>query len=641
MSLARKGESSVAIYVGLARRVLSLLLLLISTFMGPSASGGSIGSRQFVSKPGPVLASPLLSVCAIANALSYTQEDASTRDKRPGKQPKKQEAAPAPPHAKQLKKSQPVSTRPASNGLRKINLNVQVRYWDESQIQEPDMPTVTIWSREQDKSSVSSLKIKDLKKNGRGLFSFTLSNGMNDRKLYWVTVDAANGKFNGEAPVRQPEEEEDSLTIPVELYPTISFEITVRAANNAPLARLPLFVVEKNQSDPLSSIPRETGPDGKAKFSKGINPDSQYVIFAGADEPFEIEKDEIKDRKLKKELSLGEQIPKTLIKVGTASGPVARAEVTIKLNDLSMSTEFTDKNGEANFRVNSHEVKAITVTAGKYEEFSCEAGEGECSEVTEKGVVTINLNPASTSPSLLMWIVDLFKSATGMMFIALAVLFIVFGVVTLSKLGATNRPKISNHHLARGASKPPEPTSITTKEASSEASELTSLPEEPNPFTQTTLEPETESTSTASPSVSSSSPSESLSLPGSLSIELAKEAYKRCARKEKLLLEPVKLDLMLGDSADNESFQFRETKDPGSKFILFKDDENKGWLFPNPAPSVFQTEVEQTWGLIFKDLRKEEFGRKKERLNPIEATRITNASGKSIWVAEPKPYHFA
>jgi hypothetical protein len=84
----------------------------------------------------------------------------------------------------------------------------------------------------------------------------------------------------------------------------------------------------------------------------------------------------------------------------------------------------------------------------------------------------------------------------------------------------------------------------------------------------------------------------------------------------------------------------KETNDPASKFILFTDGESSGWLFPNPAPSVLLTEVEQTWRQVFENLSKEEFGRKMERLNPVAARRAGGADGRGMWTAEPKPYEF-
>lgn len=124
-----------------------------------------------------------------------------------------------------------------------------------------------------------------------------------------------------------------------------------------------------------------------------------------------------------------------------------------------------------------------------------------------------------------------------------------------------------------------------------------------------------------------------LHVPLQLSEEGALQAYKSWIRRSALSRQPLTLDIMLSDSLNKKGEQLKETMDPSSKFILFTDGSEKGWLFPNPAPSVRETNVEQTWQLLFEGLSKDEFERKMERLWPIKASR-NNKGGKSLWNAQ-------
>ena len=124
-----------------------------------------------------------------------------------------------------------------------------------------------------------------------------------------------------------------------------------------------------------------------------------------------------------------------------------------------------------------------------------------------------------------------------------------------------------------------------------------------------------------------------LNVPLHLSEEGALQAYQSLIRRSALSRQPLTLDITLSDSLNKKGEQLKETMDPSSKFVLFTDGSEKGWLFPNPAPAVRETNVEQTWQLLFEGLTTDEFERKKDRLWPIKASR-NNKGSKSLWNAQ-------
>jgi hypothetical protein len=121
-------------------------------------------------------------------------------------------------------------------------------------------------------------------------------------------------------------------------------------------------------------------------------------------------------------------------------------------------------------------------------------------------------------------------------------------------------------------------------------------------------------------------------VPSQLSGEDALQAYKSLIQNGSLSRQPLTVDIMLSDSPDKKGEQLKETMDPSSKFILFTSGHEQGWLFPNPAQSVRETNVEQTWQLLFEGLSRDEFERKMDRLRPIEVIR-NNKGGRSLWNA--------
>lgn len=506
----------------------------------------------------------------------------------------------------------------------------------------PRRINTTVWSREQDKPATEVHQASPAQQDG--VYIISLTKGLSLNKDYWVTVttaDGQHGQLSGEAVVPTPVKDKDELPIRVNLYPAVTFEVSARREGGDPPGEVTVSVVEKSQK-PSSAIPYGLGPDGRRSFVKGLNPEAEYDLLTDDGGRFPINPDEIKDGELRMNLSTRGPITETVIKVSTGpeGEPVRDAKVLVFFDDSQFSSKYTNEQGVATFpAAAARRVYAVEVEAPGHESFYCgRKNEAACPEPDESRTIVIPLTPSTGFGAyLLQW-------TTIIAFPLAAVALIVLGVaifrILLSPLPPPAPPPAPPADSVRQTAERKAPARGATSELIETSSQAAGPGAQESSATlaqhETALTPEADGTAQPyrSPAVLAHP------VPSSLSAEMAKEAYGRWVRREKLTRDPVRLDIVLGNSTDDRSLLLRETNDPGSKFILFTDGESGGWLFPNPARSVFQTEAEQTWRLVFKDLSKEEFGRKTEHLNPIAARRAEAAAGKRMWTAEPQTYEF-
>lgn len=505
----------------------------------------------------------------------------------------------------------------------------------------PRRMNVALWSRARDMPATRQALDNPTREGDA--YIFNLAEGLHRKKDYWVTVTTADKKLSGEATVPRPADDNDKLPIRVALYPAVDFKVSTRREGDGPPGEGTLSVVEKSQ-EPSSSIPYALGSDGKASFVKGLNPEAEYVLVTGDGRRVRVNPDELKDGELRIDLSPPRPAEETVIKVlteGEENRPVRDARVTVTFDDSGLNSKDTDEQGVAVFKAVARGVRAVEVEAPGHERYSCgRDDEDACPEPDESGARVITLKDASW----LGWVGSILQSATSVVFVLAAAGIIVVGVAIFRiLLNPTTTPAPPYMPPAGGAYAPAvtKATSGAATPAGAETSPQTAGAGAQESGAALAGHESTLTSASGDAAQPDRSPAaQAYSVPSSLPVETAKEAYKRWVRREKLTRDPVRLDLVFGNSPDDQSRLLKETNDPGSKFILFTDGENGGWLFPNPAPSVFQTEVEQTWRLVFKDLSKEEFGRKKERLNPVEARRADGAEGRGMWTTKPKPYEF-
>jgi hypothetical protein len=491
---------------------------------------------------------------------------------------------------------------------------------------------VTLWTRERNEPATP----QDLGNPARekGAYVINLPKGLHRKKDYWVTVSSADGRLSGEAAVDKPPTHNDELPVRVNLYPAVDFDVFARREGT-------FSVVEKSQ-EPSSSIPHALEPGGKTSFVKGLKPGAEYVLVTDNGGRFVVSRDEIKDSTIRMDLSVPPP-PETFIKVSTATGgrPVRDAVVNVIFDESLHNPQMTNEQGVAVFAADARKVRAVEVEAQGHERFYCGRDDEACPEPDASGTLAVTLTKTSWGE----WVGSVLRPAATIIFVLVAAVFIVLGFAVFRILLNPTTPPPPPSHVPTArtphAAAFPKRTSGAKTSVGVETSSQPDGTEAQEPGAAF-VQQETLLTSNAEAAAQSNQPPAvaAYSVPNALSVEMAKEAYKRWVRREKLTRDPLRLDIVLSDNADDQNRQFRETNDPGSKFILFPDGENGGWLFPNPAPSVFQTEVEQTWRLVFKDLSKEEFGRKRERLNPLKARRADGVEGKAMWAAEPKPYEF-
>lgn len=208
--------------------------------------------------------------------------------------------------------------------------------------------------------------------------------------------------------------------------------------------------------------------------------------------------------------------------------------------------------------------------------------------------------------------------------LALVVILFSYGIFRLHRL--ISQPPLQEMRVGLSRAQLAQPRAVRT------GSRVPPVMQEPTEFIEPQIEPDIEIEIDNSNAYRPSEP-QTLHVPLQLSEEGALQAYKSLIRRSALSRQPLTLDIMLSDSLNKKGEQLKETMDPGSKFILFTDGSEKGWLFPNPAPSVRETNVEQTWQLLFEGLSKDEFERKMDRLWPIKASR-SNKGSKSLWKAQ-------
>lgn len=495
----------------------------------------------------------------------------------------------------------------------------------------PRRINVVLWTRERRKPVTQQTLDSPTQKNN--LYTVTLTKGLDINKDYWVTVSSTDTLLSGEAAVPSPVVNNQDMQIRVNLYPAVTFKVSAQR-----LGEDTFTVVEKNQKS--SPIPYTMGQSGKVSFVKGLNREAEYFLVTGDGRRVRVNTEEINDGVLNINLSDGGTSAETVVKVSTdAEGkPIRDAKVSVVFDDSEMFSKVTNERGVAVFQTNGRGVRSVAVEAQGHESFFCDRdSEAACPEPDESGarIITLKDMPPEAVAPLLEW-------TTIIAFPLMAVTFIVLGFaifrILLNPTMESAPPYVSTGGAVKNPPTAPKPASGAMTSAHSLQTVETGIQEPNAAFVQHESALTPNAGDAAQPDLSPAA--QAYSVPGSLSVEMAKEAYRRWVRREKLTRDPLRLDLAPDSSADAQSIHFRETKDPGSKFILFTDGEDGGWLFPNPAPSVFQTEVEQTWRLVFKDLSKEEFGRKKERLNPVGARRAGGTGGRGMWTAEPKPYEF-
>lgn len=514
-------------------------------------------------------------------------------------------------------KNNPPASAPAAPGDSHIHRNIKLRIVisNEQSVAASGI-NVDLWSREREKN-IPATKVEDATPSLRnGAYTINLSAGLDLKKDYWVVVASTDKQLSGEQVVPRPVSDNAELPIDVALYPAVNFHVSARREGT-------VRVDEKNQKAP--SIPHALKPNGSTSFVKGLNPHAEYILVTNDGRSFHVDPNKIEGNVLRIDLF-------TIIKVSMEDKPIRGAKVFVIVDDPPLDWEITNEKGEAKFEADAERVQAVKVEAKGDENFFCDkANDANCLIPDESGALVVTLDKSSPGffGLLLQW-------GAIIVFPLAAVVLIVLGVAIFRIL---LNPVTPLPEVPRVVTMPKSPSSATPfvgagtslQTAGTETQESSPAPVQH----EATL---ISNADAAQPD--GSSVAKAYSVPGSLSAEMAKEAYKRWVRREKLTRDPVKLDPVLSNITDEESQLLKETNDPGSKFILFTDGKNSGWLFPNPAPSVFQTEVEQTWRLIFKDLSKDEFGRKKERLNPVEARRADGAQGRGMWTAEPKPYEF-
>jgi len=509
------------------------------------------------------------------------------------------------------------ASAPAVRNDSDIRKNIKLRIVISNQQTAASGITVDIWAREREKNipatknSSYNLKLKN------DVYTIEPPDGLSLKKDYWVVVTSADRRFSGEEAVPWPDSDKDVLTIDVTLYRAVTFEVSARREGM-------VRVEEKNPKSP--PIPRALEPDDKTSFVKGLNPTAEYILVMDDGRRFQVNQRKITEEKVLR-IALF-----TVIKLSMEDKPVRGAKVFVTVDDQRLDPEITNEKGEANFEADAESVQAVEVEAAGDENFSCDrVNDANCLIPDKSGALVVTLDNSSG------WLGFLLQWGAIIVFPLAAVVLIVLGVAIFRILlnPVTPLPEVPRVVTM------PKSTSGAMPFVGAETS-LQTAGTETQESSPALVQHEATLISNADDAAQpdGSSVAKAYSVPSSLSAEMAKEAYKRWVRREKLTRDPVKLDLVLSNITDEESQLLKETNDPGSKFILFTDGDNSGWLFPNPAPSVFQTEVEQTWRLVFKDLRKDEFGRKKERLNPVEARRADGTQGRGIWTAEPKPYEF-
>lgn len=237
------------------------------------------------------------------------------------------------------------------------------------------------------------------------------------------------------------------------------------------------------------------------------------------------------------------------------------------------------------------------------------------------------VNPPGDKSEDSVW--DILKFILAGITIAFLVALIVFGIYRLHRLRSQapvpEMVRVSRAQLA-------QPRAVR------KSSQSWPVVQEPKEFTEPKTRPDSDAEIDNSIVYRPAEP-QALHVPHQLSEDGALLAYKSLIRRSALSRQPLTLDIMLSDSLNKKGEQLKETMDPSSKFILFTDGSEKGWLFPNPAPAVRETNVEQTWQLLFEGLSKDEFERKMDRLWPIKASR-NNKGSKSLWNAQRQKCKF-
>lgn len=488
-------------------------------------------------------------------------------------------------------------------------------------------------------------KLSDLRETLEG-FAVDLDKGLNRRKSYWVTVATADGNLSGEAAVQSPSTDGEVIKVQIKLNPASSFDISVITKDGRPAKGGTVSVVERKGRDAGTPIPYDLNAYGKAAFVKGIDRSTEYEVVTSGGERFPLNAGELKNGKIVFDILLGSAAEKTLVKVSKQSGGTAVSGARVTVVSVSGEThtpKSTDEGGVASFEIDARAVRGVEVEAEGYEKFSCgEEGQAPCPWAGQTGMMNVSLTDSHDGEA---------RSGSGLGGKAVIVLFLIltgslmfFGVRYF--LGTLPAQPYAAAQAPAQQFEAPRPSTSTQKSSGGEAAQATEpSPRPPSDAQQSAAgqHPRHDTTLTADGAASAAdSPNavDTFSVPDSLSSQTAKEAYKRWALREKVSREPTMLDLVLDHYVDSGLLQFRETRDPGSQFILFTDGESNGWLFPNPAPGVLATDVEQTWRLVFKNLSKDEFARKKERLNPLEAHRAASSAGRSVWTAEPREYEF-